>query len=328
MLGKGVAIWDLSRKQLKNVNIVDTLRDLGMSWVSIKMTDGQYLFNRRKILLGYVDDLLPPLVESLKKAGIGVWGWGYVYGGYWSTPVGKKNTWPKGVTKKNGKMWFANGTNEAKVAVQRINQFDLDGWMIDVEGDMEAAADLKYNVTQSAINYMTTLKAGISPDVNIALNSFRHPLQHTGIPWKTYYSMCHMLMPQVYWVGSHNADQQLINSYNEINKHSVDLNSKKLPYIPMGSAYASEDGSWTPTIKDIQNFQAKAHELNLPGISYWALDEAGGPLERPDLYAAIKADKWNEVTPPVVEPPVIPEYTDAEKLQLLWQAHPELNKVH
>ena len=306
MLGKGIAIWDLTRKQLKGVNIPQTLLDLGMSWVTIKMTDGQWAFNRRYVNGQWVDDLLPPLVEAIKKVGIRVWGWGFSYLGYWAIPP-KGYKLPKGIKKNNGKAWYANGKAEGKAAADRVKQFDLDGWMIDVESNAEDAQTLHWDTAQAAFDYLVMLRGGIKPGVEIALNSFRHPLQH-HLPWKQYYNMIDMHMPQVYWVGAHNAAQQLINSYDEITKHCLALSNRKLPYVPEGSAYGDEHSSWAPTPKDIKEFADKAHQLNMPGISYWALDESGGPLDRPELYAAIKADVWNPPpTPPDVPPVVVPD---------------------
>lgn len=348
-LGKGIGIWDVVTSARMDANatgsiaagwnklavkdkcerIADVCADLGLNWVQIKATDGQYLFNRRydEATKTYVDDVLPLLVAALKVRKIEVWGWGFSYGGYWAkiTKAVKKK---KGqLVKQNGKICYPNGVNEGRAAAQRVIDLDLAGWLIDAENTSGDAWMLGGVGKQHIYDYITTMRSLIGADIPISSNTYRMPDHQTYMPWETMLDMVDMDCPQVYWVGQHNPALQLEKSWKMYKVWREKYKLDAAPYVPEGACYADENSDWTPTVADIEEFFAKAIELGLPGVTFWALDEAGGVLERPDLYQVMKSLTWpgaSTPTIPVEEPVEEPEpvktwdsLSDTEKINAL-----------
>ncbi len=255
--GKGIFVW-----QIKNARggdptkIVTWLKELGMSWVAVKVTDGAGNFNLRPTqivggkVVRWADDILQPLVSALKAAGIAVWGWGYVYG---YDPAG-----------------------EAAKAIERVRKFDLAGWIIDAEGEYKGKA-------VAADIYMKGLR-GLG--VPVGLCSFRFPKLHPEFPWRNFLAGCDFHMPQVYWMQATNAGAQLQRSVKEL------MGIKNLPVVPVGPACS--EGGWAPTVAQLDEFDRTAKALGCPGVSWWLLDTGG--LERfPEFAEAIKRHAWSGV---------------------------------
>jgi hypothetical protein len=89
-------------------------------------------------------DQVPAVVEALRALGIQAWGWQYVYG---SDPIG-----------------------EARMAVRRIQQFNLDGFVIDAEAEYKQPGRAARRETL----YERLRKA--CPNLPLALSSYRFPI--------------------------------------------------------------------------------------------------------------------------------------------------------
>ncbi len=76
--GKGFFIWKVRDCEGGDPSkIAAAAKASGFTHVLLKIADGQYAYNTdRKANI----DLLPPVVDALRTAGITVWGWHYVYG--------------------------------------------------------------------------------------------------------------------------------------------------------------------------------------------------------------------------------------------------------
>lgn len=307
-IGKGIMVWDLQSTRIKKrglsmSGLADVCAELGMNWVSIKMTDGVSLYNRRRTPVGtYVDDLLPGFVDALRRLDISVWGWGFSYGGYWSAaPKGlTKKELKKYVQKQNGKVCYSQGAAEGIAALKRIQQFSVDGWMIDAENTSGDAWRIGGIGKQSIIDHIKAIRSGVPANFPIASNTYRMPSKHPYMPWEQIIGLTNIAMPQVYWVGEQNSELQVSKSFNEYRSRSLQ------PFVPTGVCSApTEWAPWAPSINSIEKFFDQSLILGCPGITYWALDEVGGPLENQRIFDALKVQVWPGTTP--VDPPEEPE---------------------
>ena len=134
--GKGFFIWRILNCEGGDANAIANKAEAArLTHVLIKIADTRYPF-------GYDrnnNDLVPAVSQALKNRGMQVWGWHYVKG---SDPAG-----------------------EARVAIARTREVQLDGYVIDAEHEYkwrgkEAAARL----------FMTELRQAL-PNHPIAVSS-------------------------------------------------------------------------------------------------------------------------------------------------------------
>lgn len=260
--GKGVFLWQVKRVGGGDANtIAEQAKAARLTHVLIKVADGRYSYN---ITNGV--DMVPALVTALRARGIQAWGWQYVYG--------------------------TDPPAEAKKAIERVRAFDLDGFVVNAEMQFKVKGmDLK------ARKYMQELRKGL-PSLPIGLSTYRYPTVHYEFPFRAFLDFCNFAMPQVYWVGSVNAGQQLKKSYSEYQALKPGM-----PVVPTGAAYAQ--GSWSPTPQQVNEFMAMARQLNLPGANFWEMATAqdnGGAL-----WAAVRDYDWATGAAPTPEPTPTPQ---------------------
>jgi len=277
-------------------HMVNTIKAVGLSTVYLKVADGIWNYNLTPRGANWDDDILPGLCAALKAAGIPVIGWQYVYG---ELPE-----------------------REAARAIERINQLQLDAWVIDAETEYKKAGP------GAAKKYMKKIKAAC-PTLPLALSSYRFPSYHPDFPWAAFLQYLDpardVHMPQVYWEGDSrwNAGEiQLEQSVEEL------LHLKPLPIVPIGPMY--DRGDWKPTLKQFIEFEEIAWNMRptVPGLGFWSWDselrkhDGEGPGNDNGLgwwdFLKLNAPNWKGTPPPVTPPP---ELTDKEKLDILWQMH-------
>jgi len=228
--GKGFFIWKIVNCEGGDANLIaNEAQNAGFSHVLIKVANGIYSYNYDwdKMI-----DLVPPVAQALHSKGIQVWGWHYVYG---DVPL-----------------------SEARIAIQRVQELDLDGYVIDAESEYKDSGK-----KTAASQFMTELKSGLGNDVPIALSSYRYPSLHP-IPWNEFLEKCDYNMPQVYWMQAHNPGAQLTQSIREFESPSIYYHP---PIIPVGAAFT--EYGWTPTIEEIFEFLDTARALNLSAANFW-----------------------------------------------------------
>lgn len=186
-----------------------------------------------KIANGYAtfgsQSLNRAVTDAFHSRGIQVWGWHYVYGAYPEI--------------------------EGNIAVAETNRFDLDGYIID--------AEMEYKTPGRAVaakQYLDILRRGIKKP--IGLTSYRFPHLHWDFPWTTFLPRVDFNMPQVYWMGAHNAGEQLYKSVSQFR----DL-APNQPLIPLGAAFTEQ--GWNPTVGEILEFRKVANDLKVPGYGWW-----------------------------------------------------------
>ncbi len=231
--GKGVFLWKVKNlyggdaDKIDPHDIAQRALEMNFDWVTVKIANDMYRYNLRPP--NWTDDILPTMVKALQKVGIPVWGWHYVYGD--------------------------NPSGEANVAIDRMNELRLDGYIINAEGHY------KYKQSSASI-FMQEIVKNISKP--IGLSSYRYPELHRELPWKEFLAGCDYHMPQVYWQPDHNPVEQWEKSQKQL-KALADL-----PFMPTGPAY-EEHGS-KPTNQEMTDFYDAVKAGGHPGISWWSWD--------------------------------------------------------
>lgn len=248
--GKGFMIWQIPRCEGGNASqIASIAQAAGLTHVLIKIADGVNPYNLDSVTKV---DLVQPVASALRARGIRVWGWHYVYG---YNPLG-----------------------EARIAVQRTKQLNLDGYVIDAEGEYKLPGR-----AQAARSFMTELRAGI-PDKPVALCSYRFPSYHPQLPWKEFLEKCDFNMPQVYWQSAHNPGAQLQRCVREFQAMTPFR-----PITPTGPVYRNY--GWEPTPAEIQEFLRTTRELKLSAANFFSW-EYGRTILKP-LWDTIAAFPWD-----------------------------------
>ena len=250
--GKGFFTWKIPNCEHGDAGQIAALaKATGLTHLVLKIADGTMIYNGT---WGDPTDYTTPVVKALRAAGIKVWGWHYLYGDY--------------------------PTGEANVAITRIRQYELDGYVMDVEKEYKASGK-----KAAAKRFMAQIRAAC-PDLTIALSSFRYPSLHPQIPWAEFLEQSDINMPQVYWMKAHNPADQLDRCVKEFqNKHP------SLPVIPTGAAF--REFGWKPSETEVLEFCKKAKELNLSAINFWEWSDArSGNI--PGVWEVIQNYNWSE----------------------------------
>jgi hypothetical protein len=251
--GKGWFIWQISRCEQGNPSaIADKALDAGATHVLVKVAERSHAFGFSRD----GQDMVPALRQALRERGIGMWGWHYVYG---DSPV-----------------------DEARIAVRRSVQLQLDGYVIDAEAEYRQPGK-----AAAARSFMSELRDGLPSNIAVALSSFRYPSLHRQLPWQAFLEACDLVMPQVYWEKAHNSAAQLERSVNEFG--NTELVGYVRPVVPTGAAYGT--GGWRSAPADITHFLDKARTLGLSGANLYSWDYATSPGNT-DLWEAAAKFEW------------------------------------
>lgn len=254
--GKGFFIWKIPATEGGSPEgIAAAAQSAGLTHVLIKIADGTYSYNVDRPT---GNDLVGPVAAALKTRNIQVWGWHYVYG---DDPVG-----------------------EARKGIQRVQALNLQGYAIDAEEEYKQRGK-----AAAARRYMSELRSAL-PDLPIALSSYRFPSYHPEFPWREFLESCTLNMPQVYWVGAHNAGSQLTRCVREFKQ----MNPYR-PIIPTGPA--CKEGGWAPYDTDLIEFMNTARSLDLPAANFWDWEESR--RDTSNLWNTIANYSWPGTPPPV-----------------------------
>lgn len=258
--GKGFFIWKIRDCERGNPQeIAAAAEAAGFTHVLVKVADGTYAYN--------VDaktrfDQVPAVVEALRARNIQAWGWQYVYG---FDPVG-----------------------EARVAVRRIQQFQLEGFVIDAEAEYKQPGR-----SAAARRYMKDLRKAC-PNTPLALSSYRFPSFHPQLPWRDFLESCDINMPQVYWEKAHNPAAQIARCTREFQSMTPNR-----PVIPTGPAYKAN--GWRPTEADLHEFFDAVQNARLTAVNFFSWDECKRDL--PHLWTLIANRRWGETARPLQDIP-------------------------
>jgi hypothetical protein len=248
--GIGYFTWILNRTEGGNMTAVAAMaRAAKFTHVLVKIADGMYTYN--------VDpttgtDYARHLTTALKAQGIQVWGWHYIYG---DSPLA-----------------------EANIAIRRVNQLNLDGYVINAEQEYKRSG-----MRPAASRFMAQLRAAL-PRLPVALSSYRYPSYHPELPWREFLQDCDYAMPQVYWMNATNAGQQLQRSVRE-----YQMMTPYRPIIATGAAF--REHGWGPTVSQVVEFLDIARALNLSAVNFWEWFATRSRL--PDIWDTISGYAWD-----------------------------------
>lgn len=241
------------------------------------------------------------LITVLKARGIHVYGSAAIYGKY-----------PK---------W--EGETAGKICVK----YDLEAFMFDAESTFDGQETPDSNIVIVCNNFRKT-----APGVKIGFcwwarwyspssGAIWHPKKVLWAAMEEGYGDADFGMPMIYWTGNDSADnavQFAIDSFTQWAK----ITDK--PMIPIGRAYAGDDGTATP--EAITAFEAKIRELGAVGVSWWSMEHA---LKIDGIWESlVEMPKFSTetVTENSTENSTETEgLSDTDKLKILWDAHPTLH---
>lgn len=184
-------------------------------------------------------DKLQSLVTLIRSAGISVWGWGYI-----------KLNKPQA---------------EAEKAAERVRTLGLAGYVVNGE------PEVKHKPSQT-LDYCQALRALVEQPLGFC--SYRYPLLHQEVAWRTWWEYMDFDMPQVYWLEARSVTappDQLAKSMAQFDKHRQTVGGKKLPYIPVGVSSPNDPNTWQPTVEQLNAFNSAAWIAKVPAVSWWSL---------------------------------------------------------
>ncbi len=251
LTGKGFFVWKVQACENGNVTEIAALaKAANLTHVLVKIANGTLPYNYDS---SSNTDYAGMLVQALHAQGIQAWGWHYVYG---SSPQA-----------------------EASIAIQRIKELGVDGYVIDAESEYK-----KPGRRAAATQFMAQLRASL-PNYPIALCSYRYPSYHPELPWREFLERCDLNMPQVYWMQAHNAGEQLTQSVRQFQAMTP-----YRPIIPVGAAF--REYGWQPKATEVQEFLTTSKSLNLNAGNFWEWSDArSGNL--PNVWETIRDFNWS-----------------------------------
>ncbi|MBI9049293.1 MAG: hypothetical protein JEZ00_07735 [Anaerolineaceae bacterium] len=284
--GMSIFLWQIANVLAKTdqAAFCKALKDAGCAAVYVKVADGAVAYNLQRVSQNQWDDAaLCALFTEMDAAGLKKIGWQYLYG--------------------------RQPEKEAERAMERIQRFGLQGYVLDAE------QEYKLMGADAANRFMQRLRAG--SELPLALCSYRFPSLHAEFPWQAFLNCmdeekgdCHM--PQVYWVG----DSRERGPGLQLQRSMKELQAlKALPVVPIGSLYGQNVNgfNWLPTATQIENFAVTANELGCPGMGWWSWDSLvhldgvpGNTVSQKGWWSALEksAKYWqssNEIPGPTLE---------------------------
>jgi hypothetical protein len=258
-IGKWLFLWQFSQTQAGRSAeaLVDEAVSLGLGMVAIKIADGAAVAGgsgSRAELLHYT--------EALRKRGISVWGWQYLYGGRRLV----RDSQGRIIGAEN---YYSTPEREAEAAVQQVKLFGLDGYIADPEAEYKTAPKGR------AGRFMRLLRAGIG-NLPVALCSYRYPNVHRELDWAGFLEYTDYHAPQVYWGQGAKGDGRLADgrylAVVELDESVRQLRAlRDLPFLPVGRAYIG-DGHANPSGAEIVAFLSHARKLGFGGAGLWNWD--------------------------------------------------------
>ncbi len=257
--GKGMFLWKLwsSNGGGKNLNaIIAKLKNTGVTWLVIKMGDGDSYYNRPGKSLytwattnyGGMDNV----VAIFHANGIKLLGYQYVYG--------VQHHWGDAVT-------------ETDVANSILNIKGIDGLLID--------AEIEYDVLSTRVSaarsYCDSIRAH-HPDAFIGLTSWARITGHATFPWTTFLDRVDVNMPQTYWAARPTTPQyelSLMSSQFASNTNTwvSQGDSAAKPIMPLGQGvyFGYSNDVMSGDITSFCNLSQSTYSY--PGVSLWEYDQ-------------------------------------------------------
>jgi hypothetical protein len=252
--GKGMFIWKLQNVEGGNPDaIASAAAEADLSFVLIKVAEDDKYYRH---ITDDGRDLLPLVIDALHIKGIQVWGWHYVRGN--------------------------NPREEALTGSNRVNELELDGYVISIGTELENSGD-----AAGALIFMNTLAANLV-DLPVAMSAQRYPSYYPNFPVEIFLAGIDYVMPTVYWVDNDNPAQQLRRSIDEYSA-LIENVDRDVVIVPVGSAFL--ENQWFPSAAQIDEFMQTAYDAGLPAVSFWEWSNARQRLPD-DVWNTIRDFEW------------------------------------
>ena len=260
--GKGMFLWKLwaeygGRKNLDT--IITKLKSEGITWLVIKMGDGDSNYNTPyHALYEWADSNysnMDNVVSIFHANGIKLLAFQYVYG--------VPHHW-------------GNSASEMDVANSILSVKGIDGLLIDAEVQYDTLS----NSAVAAKAYCDSIRAH-HPDAYIGLTSWARVDGHNSFPWTTFLERVNVNMPQAYWAARPTTPQNELSIMSSqftywINRW-ISLGDKAAdkPIIPLGQGEAFKDIDGTFEGNDVKQgditrfCNLSQTTYNYPGVSLW-----------------------------------------------------------
>lgn len=286
----------------------------GLTHVCIKVADGIYPYNVRRNLNGRIifnstaadaiDDC-PAVVKALQARGIKVYGWGFAYG--------------------------SNPEAEAKIAIKRMNELGLDGWIVNAETHWKTYYQkevvelvpkgkkvIKTKVIKTFENAQPTVDTNqrvgqlMAPlraeckriGIPLWLSSFKFPSSHPSFPFAAFLDYVDGNMPQVYPIGDtrENAHSlqlaQSLREYRRINPAVMIVPTGAACDHPYVDRSTGKKKTWLATPAQVKDFLEAAVREGLQAANIWEWDQAAE--RHPELWIPIEEFAWPGLDQPVI----------------------------
>ncbi len=223
---RGIWIWRLSRLP---ADFLSRLIQRNVKRVYLKVCDG--VSNP----MFWSFQCSPEIIRRFKENGIEVYGWGYHYG-------------------------TRDDIAEQVAAVEMAFEFGIDGYVVDVEDEVENPAN-----HPNLENLLTRLRA-IVPAGKFGYTSFGHPGKHPHVPWRMLDEFCDIALPQIYFEKWNFASTDEAMVQECLAAHTA-LSLTK----PIHPIWGSESDSHNPaSAADLQRYLDR-----FPGSSVWRFPNEG-----------------------------------------------------
>ncbi len=258
--GKGMYLWQVwnANGGGKNLNtIVTKLKSLGVTWLVIKMGDGDSNYNTpNHSLYNWVTpnySNMDSVVSFFHANGIKLMAFQYVYG--------VPHHW-------------GNSASETDVANSILSVKGIDGLIID--------AEIQYDTSETRVAaaqaYCDSIHAH-HPDAFLGLTAWARVDGHNTFPWTTFLDRVDVNMPQTYWAARPTTVQNELSLMSSQFKYWIstwvafgDSGAAK-PIMPLGQG---EYFGYSNDVKqgDITNFcNLSQNTYHYPGVSLWEYNQ-------------------------------------------------------
>ncbi len=258
--GKGMYLWMIwnSNSRGKNLNtIISKLKSAGVTWLVIKMGDGDSYYNRPGQSLynwaaancGSMDSV----VSIFHANGIKLLAFQYVYGipHRWGDPQ-----------------------SETDVANSILSVKGIDGLVIDAEIQYDTLSTR----TASAQAYCDSILAH-HPNAFLGLTAWARVIGHATFPWTTFLDRVDVNMPQTYWAARPTTPQ------NELSTMSSQFTTYTNTWMKQGDSAAAKpimplgQGEYFGYSNDVQPGDVASFcklsktTYQYPGVSLWEYNQ-------------------------------------------------------
>ncbi len=262
-MGKGDWIWQISAAEANTgtttvQGLVDYMKARGFKWVIVKAGDGN-----SGPVTGTWGQFNTDLVNRFHAAGIKIFGYQFVYGGYTANSKGAATT-----------------VSGEKKVTDEIMSKNPDGLIFDAEGEWEKITNPNTLAESYGKNFKTKY-----PDKLLGHAPFAYAHLHTAFPYQGFGKYADVVMPQMYWktisiaqtpekiLADVDTDWKALYNGFATSGHSDSIK----PIVPIGQGYDPSASNPTPGAEitrffsDLRDDADPASPFGYNGVGFWSV---------------------------------------------------------